>query len=247
MTFVHVHASGRFDRSPASLETALDTYVYHEHADLLTLTEVSGNPRSSTLPESQWSVVQSKDGGRKSDSAILFNNNTWTLRFQEVVPIVQGDGSILPVWAVFAVLKHESGKVVVVSSAHLPRSVEGKTGFSKVEAKRVRATLSGSQQWRQHANGLYREWDADAILLAADWNLNIKKSWVQRWFKKSAPAYDANWQGKMPVRGTLGKRIIDIALLRGLRVVSREILPHNKSSDHTPYREVLEFKGRQPQ
>src|SRR6476659_9447598 len=238
MSFVHTHASGRFDRSADSLEKALDNYVHHEQSSLLTLTEVSESPRAHTLPEQGWAVVQSEQRGRKADCAIMFDTAIWELLKKDFVLVVQGNGKILPVWAVFAILKHKpTGKVVVTSVAHMPRSVEGSTGFSAKEPARAKASVTGSQNWRRQANSFYRDYNADAILLAADWNLNIKKPWVRRYFDKTAPGYDVNWTGRLPKRGTLGRRIIDLALLRGLKVLSRRLLAHNSSSDHTAYRE----------
>jgi len=244
MNFVHVHASGRFDRSPDSLEAALDNYVYNEHADLITLTEISSKARSAKLLEKGWGHVQSPAGGRKSDSAIMYKQDTWTHLYTDYSLIVEGDGKgILPVWAAIGVFKHKAtGNVVVVSSSHMPRSVEGATGFSKSEAGRVRAAIAGANRLRNTNNKLKKSEGADAVIMAADWNMNIKREWVRKWFKQFFPYYEVNWQGKLPERGTLGKRIIDIALIKGLTVINRQILAHRSSSDHTAYKETLAFK-----
>jgi len=238
--FRHTHTSSRYDRSAQSLEAALDNYM--KDADLITLTEVASPTRSDKIKEKGWGGIWANHGGG-DDSAIAWRQSEFELVYADSTPLTNGRlaGSRTNIYAARAVLEHVSGARLVVSSVHLPASVEGRGGFKK--AQRYAVWKVCQVALRLKTNALARRFNADAVMIVADWNINIKMSWVQAWFKTNFPTYRLTWQKPFPSRGTHGRRIIDLTLIGGaLKTVKKPwLLKKDSSSDHVAYSEVLGF------
>jgi len=225
------------------------------HSSLITLTEISRDWRSATLREKGWGHFNASAGGGADDCGIAWRTDTWhrkdafarrlsTMRF----PTVPGYRPIVPTYAATALLKHvSSDKTLLVSCAHMPAHIEGHFRYPGTEQWRARkrAYTSAVDGWSTMVLNQSRRHKPDAVLVVADWNLNLKYHWVREYFHdhwKKAGLKGA-WQ-HFPTGGTHGNRIIDGSYIDGLEVTDGpELLGVVRSSDHRPYRETLKLLG----
>lgn len=248
---VHVHQSGRFDRSPASLAASIRGHI-DAGALLHTLTEVSAERREQGLRdvarEHDWGLVTGDKGGM-DDCAILWSKTIFRCVAKGTAPLADrrvaglGGGRTAAAWAVLDVA--ESGRLLVVV-AHMPRAVEGPVGF-RAHSAWVSKWKADHRALKRLWNRLAREHNASAILVTADWNINIRRRVVQAIFKALQPGMrpTLNYRA-MPTCGTHGNRIIDFSFIRGrIRVVRPPaVSPSDPSSDHRAFRQVFRLLPR---
>lgn len=242
-TFTHIHSSSRYDRSPASLEAAVNRYI--KDSDLVTFTEVEYESREKVLRKVPGWGCATGDISPRNDSGIIWDSEVWELIAEgnEVIAAVAANGQA-PVAATWAVLRHRVTKKVTVNIVfHAPSSVEGPNGFIP-RSQRVLAWWSVANGVRKLWKRLSDQYNSDGILVCADWNVNIKKAVFRGIFKTSYPSFSLVWDGKnFPKDGTHHSRIIDFSLVRGAvkRIRNPRIYRDDVSSDHQPYIETLQL------
>jgi hypothetical protein len=243
LRFNHVHASGRYDRSPKSLAVAVESYV--SKSSLITLTEVSAERREQALRDvcaaRNWSVVTGDKGGM-DDAGIMWDNAVFkkvaggTHILSGYTYDAKGGGACYAAWAV---LSAANGKKLLVLAAHQASGVETSSGLG--------GTIPRVRKWRKDTLALKRLWnrlaakhDVDAISVSCDWNVNIKRWFFRQLFKRRYPGMTRVPRKPWPARGTLGKRLIDFTFVRGaIRAGDLRVMPLNESSDHKPYIETF--------
>lgn len=241
MEIVHIHSSSRYDRSAATLWAAVQRYI--KDADLVTFTEVEYEHREAVLRRVDGWGCATGDLSPRNDAGIIWDNSVYKLVAEgnEVVAEIAANGQ-KPVAATWAVLDHrDSGKRILVIAVHAPSSVEGKDGLIP-RSQRVQAWLSVANGLRKLWQRLSKRYNTDGILVAADWNVNIKKLVFRTMFKSLYPTFSLVWSGKdFPKDGTHQSRIIDFSLIRGIlkRKNNPRIYRDDISSDHQPYIENL--------
>lgn len=234
----HVHLSTRYDRPSTRL--ALFLRVWTTRASLLTLTEVGGRRDVLKLPG--WTTLQAPRGSARGadESAILVRDRTWTIRTwwtEQLSEIPVGSRGGATVHAVFGLLEHRTGPVLLASAGHLPSGVQDGDGFA--DSKKVQTWKESLQWWARVVlqSGAY---SPDAFLVAADWNVDHRRHPWRAYIGSRFPMLHCTWTDRLPKgAGTHGNRVIDatwttlrvrrIRLLRGWRRVS----------DHRGYVETL--------
>lgn len=253
--FTHIHCSSRFDRSVASLETALDQWM--ADSTLITLTEVATGNRAQALREKGWGYYNAtQQGGRADDAAVCWRKDTWreqqhwirklTGRYRSVYQYLSG------IWTSTVLLKHTgSGHTLLVSVSHLPSGVEGLGGRHWSQADefwraRKEAYQSSMKHWSTHVRSLVRSKRPDAVMVVADWNIDLKDQWFRAYLHEHWGPLGLKhaWQDFPTAGGSLGgNRIIDGTLYSGLSTEGAHLLPRSASSDHRPYRESFTLVG----
>ena len=263
--FTHIHCSSRYDRTSASLEKAVDGW--REQSSIITLTEVANDKRGATLREQGWGYARAKKDYGRDECAVCYRKDTWALSWQGYKKL-NSRGRVFagPVCSGDALLKHkDSGHKLLITVTHMPSGVEGggggwRTSNSYWKARRE-AYLSSLENWSTHIKALKRDKKPDAIMIVADWNFNLKKTWSRNLLKDHfGSGYKQAWVrfptsgGSLhggpvaplgsPGKGT-GDRIIDGTLYSGLKVESApNLMATTASSDHRPYKERFKFASK---
>jgi hypothetical protein len=243
-SFTHTHASGRFTATPGQVEAAIDDYM--ANSDLVTVTEVDANIRARCLNEKGWHAVFG-DKGPRDDCGLAVRDTAFAL-------VKGGTETLSPLRymteaghlsdttdGAYAVLRHRNAKTVgVVVVVHMPHGMQEELRKNRITsdvAKAYRDILRGA---RRLANRLARQFSATWTMIVGDMNLNIKKSWVQAYLKQNFPNYQVNFTKPYPPRGTFMASIIDLALLRGIKVRGRPVILFRKAGfDHVGWRQIL--------
>lgn len=240
----HAHTSSRFDRSPETL-----AFFLRKHAptvDLITVTEVSAEKREASLRKVGDALgfgVVTGDKGGMDDCGIMYRLSRFSLAAKGTEHLsslkydAPGGGITYAAWAV---LTHGSHRLLVVV-AHLPSGVE-RSGGLRGSAARVKKWRADQKALRALWNKLAAEYDATAILVQADWNVDYRKATFRALFKAVQPGMTATLNPKaLPKAGTYGTRLIDIAFIRGrIKVTTRPVIqPLGASSDHRAFRQRL--------
>lgn len=237
-TFKHTHLSTRYDRPVDTLQKVLERYI--ETSDIITLTEVDSEKREKVIRSfPKWASVTGDKTGR-DDCAIMWHDDEWEVIHKETHNV--GEYMAGNIAAAYVVLKHvHSTMRIVVSVVHLPSSVQGQ---GRVVGGRAPAWFTARRRWVRRAHKLKRQHRADAILLVADWNIDLKRVWVRSLIKTLMPSYRFVWRNRAyQTIGTHGSRLIDFSVFKGkLRVHRRpDIHKITSASDHRGYDEVLAF------
>jgi len=243
--FKHTHSSGFYKGSIQALHRAVLKYA--QTAQVITLTEVATEGREDALAVPGFGVVVG-DKGLKDDSAIVYDKSVFKVIFHESYLVSHhlfklGGHLSSPLYAQNAVLEHlESGKRVVVSVCHFPSGVEGDLAHHR-HTDRVVAWHQATNNLRRRSNQLKTHFKTDASILAGDWNINFKHRWARAAIKVKFPMWKLVWSAvdRLPSRGTHGSRLIDGAVLKGLKVIAAYVDIDDNSSDHGPWSELLKF------
>jgi hypothetical protein len=229
---VHTHASQRYDRPTAAL--AADIRRHTAAADLLTVTEIQEPARARVLHRQPgWGAYTDP----RTDLGIAWDRTRWRLigrprawHLTRAYPDVYG------AWALAVVLAPRAGgRPLFVTVAHLPSAVE--------DGPRWRAGRH-PPAWRAAVNGWHRRIRAVRLrrplpaLIAADWNLDLRRPGWRRVVSSAFPAQHLTWAAPLPARGThAAGRLIDgtLTTLTG----RARLLPKTPASDHTAYSERL--------
>ncbi len=267
--FTHIHCSSRYDRPAATLESDLDGWM--DQASLITLTEITNDRRAATMREKGWAYYNAALGGGRDDCGICWDTSVWKRRSGSIVRISNNTYSRLKgrsglyLYSCSVVLRNiNSGHVLLVTTSHMPAHIQGVGGFkTNVDewAARKQAMLSGLRKWNADVREKERRAHADATLICADWNLNLKLDWVRGLLHDYwGDRYREAWQ-RFPTEGgsmkggpvaplgapgvSKGDRIIDGSLYNGLKVTEDPNLMHRAvSSDHRPYKESYRFLSK---
>lgn len=266
--FTHIHCSSRFDRSAAALEKDIDNWM--DQCSIITMTEISNDGHAQKLQEQGWGYYNAKQTQGQDECAIAWRKDRWKRTAGGVMKLnnadyYRRDGRVAdPVYSCDSVLKHtETGHKLLISVTHMPAHVEGRGGWRTTENKwqaRKAAYMSSMTNWHTHILALDAKHKPDSTMVIADWNLNLKETWIRDYMKnvwtsryKSAwvrfPTSGGSMSGGHPAPlGAPGKgygdRIIDGTLIRGLSVdIEPNLMGVVASSDHRPYKEGFQFSA----
>lgn len=247
VAFVHIHSSGRFDRSPESLKAAV--LKYQEDADVITLTEVSTGSRKKAVRDANGDAFSAVigDQGNHNDGVVVFNKSKYALVYYENHKAAnstyfrKNGHRTKPIYATIVVLREiKTDKYFVMTVIHLASSVEGDL-YHKHKTLRTISWLKTFRGAKNRTNLLKKRYKAQAAFFIADYNVNFKRAWARAVVKAVAPRYSNNWKKTAVVGGTHGNRIIDATLIKGKAVSfgGAKLYANDDSSDHRPYIETL--------
>lgn len=245
--FVHDHMGGRFTATHGQEATAIGAIL--DLTDLLTTTEIDAPDRSRCLLDPRFHTVFGNKGPR-DDCGIAVRKSRFDLLeggTRELSPLTyqtESHGQSSPTVGAYAVVKDVrltksvgTGVVVVV---HMPHGMQDALRTGQIGddvARAYRDILDGA---RRLANRLARNYHADWTIIVGDWNLDIKHVWVQLYLRARFPSFRVNFAKPYPARGTFGKGIICLAMLRGIKPQREPLLLTKRPGfDHVGWREVL--------
>jgi hypothetical protein len=218
-------------------------------SNLITLTELVGNPRIGVLKRL---IRFDHFKYERSDAAVMWRRRRFRPLHTFGIHVGETDaGARRHVWASAVALRDKKSKrKIVVSSLHLVSDVESdlyKALTEPVRPQRAADFDNMLRTWVQTVETFAANIGADEIILACDANLNYHKAWVKTYAAGiTGDTMRVTWRGHEPTgapRGTHGNRLIDWAFAtRGLRVLKIRILKQNKASDHRAFTEVLEYR-----
>jgi hypothetical protein len=244
----HLHTSGRFDRSPQSVRDDLALWLRDGAVNLITATEFAGRSRIAVLRELPgWEVYNGTERPGADDCAVVWRKDRWILvhSASKVVSTRKSyrtNGRLIPPQRVTEVLLLDrlTGRTLYVSVSHLSAHVEVSGGIR--DSLRGKVWRDATRNWARHQRQIQRQWQPTGRLLVADWNVNWKRPWFRAYVATILPAFRARWHHPWPTQGTLGNRIIDVALFTWRRLWSAGkawILSRHESSDHRAFRQQL--------
>lgn len=246
--FTFVQSSQWLPASPQVLEQGTDS-VLHKNPDIVAFTEIYTKERSARLAEHGFGSQQ-KPG---TDPGIDWLKANWKSLHAETVQVssltyysVLQKHETRPMAAAFVVLENqESGHRLLTIANHFPPHVEGHGGpggiFDPSMAPRWHATIDSIKGIQAHRRLLRKEYDIDALILTADWNLNIMRGDVRAWVHTQFPYLEPNFKPSYKGAGTLDKRVVDFSVVHGLEVVGDPKVNHIVSSDHRTVTTKLRF------
>lgn len=255
-SFTHIHCSSRFDRSAASLETALDGWM--ADSSLITLTEVATGNRAARLREKGWGHWVASEGGRSDDAGIAWEKKTWRSQEHWARKLHRGfQGLPAGLWCSDVLLKHTgSGHTLIVSCSHLPAHVNGPGGFvnirnepAQVWAARKEAYQQAMTAWSVHVRDIMRRKRPNALLVCGDFNVSFKDNWFRDYMNQHWKDLDLAlaWKHFPTEGGTLGgSRIIDGSWYHGMSTEGAVLMAHTGASDHRPYKETFTLGKTEP-
>ena len=241
---VHDHLSGRFTATHDQEEAALDAAMAHSHE--VTTTEVSANVRARCLREPGWWAVFGDKGPRddcgvagRTDRLELLEGDTEVLSDLTYVT-ERGRQSARTVGAYAVTRDHATGKVGVTVVVHMPHGMQDELRTGRIVSDVARAYRDIVKGTRRLANRLARKWEATWTMIVGDLNINIKRAWTRAYLLAQFPNFRPNWSPPYPGAGTWGPLIIDVGLLRRIRVVSGpRVQPRHAGFDHHGFEEAL--------
>lgn len=225
------HLSGKWNRSPRSLRRQLKRAA-KRGATWLTLTEVADGKRPDAVRLPGWSKAHAVDGpgGKRFDlgeCAIMARDDTWRIVKWRAYVIGPDLGPGNRIIMVMALLEHvHDGTTVLVSTSHLPSAVEGAWQGRRADQFRLAV-----DRWRRVNLAWRRAYKPDAEATVADWNLDYFRAWVVAYMADAWPGLDSPRGRLLPERGTHGRRLIDMARVRGM-VVGLTVRSPLGASDH---------------
>ena len=256
--FKHVHASGRYARTPKTLTASLDHFKALG-ASVITGTEADDPARNHAVRRwaraNGWGV-QSRTQGTPfpNDAYVVWDKTVWSLVHKEHFKTTNrtwlggADGTVTVPgqYAAYAVLEHVATKNrVVFSSTHTPSAVQSGPRWS-VNARAVASWNGSLRGWQLRTNALQDQYAAKASVISADWNVDLHNPFFRGVLKAAFPGRRLCWTGRMPAKGTFSNGdLIDASLLNGnLRVAAIDVLRDRvtvASSDHRAFIETLVF------
>lgn len=233
----HIHSSSRFDRSALSLVRAVAYYILF--ADLLTFTEVANDRRAQALRALGWRRIQMIGKPGVDECAVMFLRLKWRYVTHNVTLLSQqklANGRWL--YALTVELEHRRTKQrLLVSVTHLPAHIQGPGRIEQDAQGRI--YTAAVKTW--HNFLMVSRRPGLSIMAVADWNLDVRLSWVREWLTRMFIGLRSSWGARsrpLPEDGTHGSRLIDDTR-SNMTLYRIDLLRDDDSSDHRPYREVL--------
>ncbi|HEY0965078.1 MAG TPA: hypothetical protein VGE13_01215, partial [Candidatus Saccharimonadales bacterium] len=240
---VHLHSSGRFDRSVSQWRKDLQKFKQKYTPSVITLTETASN-RSRVISWKGWSHTN-------GETSVAWDTAVWKKTNSEIQELAPNTPSRLPSKVSIVILQDRTTKTKWLwAVTHVPASVDGGNGVFRVHDDKNSDEFIRSQvtKWKAVMRHLptiiaaslkkYNIKRQNSII-TADWNVNVAQSGWRQKMKTYFPNYKlSNPRGSAP---THGDRTIDASLVanevtasnwRGLGVIP--------SSDHNPF--VVEYK-----
>lgn len=242
--FTHIQLSGLWDASPARWQAAIDAAC--KRADIVTVTE-------STLLRfhaPHGFVLIHFEGPGRNECSILYRKemfeetgeDPWCLPVSKT-PYALGSGKIRPRIHLLGVeLRHRrTSEVVNAEVLHTPSAIEGKGGLV-AGVRRTKALTEALAAITAHRKSELR---GEASIIGGDWNLDLRKKWVQAFYRSTLRGFRNAWR-TLPKSGTHGKRVIDgVRFTKRLRVVgSSAVLAPVAGFDHRMVRTHFRFARR---
>ncbi|GAA1138246.1 hypothetical protein [Nocardioides aquiterrae] len=236
-TFTHVHASGRFDASLADVRTDWDNFRADPAVKLITATEHGSGDHDKAFDADGWK------GYRGHECVVVWRIDTfepaWEPSFGPLArkhTFNRGSNRNATTWLTTVPLRHrETGRVVMVRVCHMPASVQDGERFRASEVRKVAAWTAALARWGHRCRRFKRDHPHAAQINVADWNVDLRRRhW--RALIDAAMTQRCAWGKHLPTTGSLGRRLIDGAFIRLLRVESADVMRKGKSSDHKPVR-----------
>lgn len=254
--FGFLHTSGRYDEPPRDIVADFNTWLADAEIGLLSMTEVAKNSRYAVLRDRPgWGSYNGKERAGADDCAWGWREAEWQLLEVDVAVVstlksYRTNGTLIPPqYVVTVLLLHRlTGKTLQASLSHLPSHIqEGghlRTNSDGGLTLRALKWRDATRRWKKQQLALARRWQPSARIMVADWNFDLRVRWFRRYLANLYPAFRPTFVAPFPSTGTLGRRIIDIALVnRGLRIVQKaKILVQHKSSDHRAFKMRLAFR-----
>jgi hypothetical protein len=241
--FVHTHLSGLWDASKDRWAVVLRAAL--SGTDILTITEWTQKPLGPEWFKDHGFTLVEFTGYGREECAIAVRDTTFKVTDRWCIPISKtayalGSGKIRPrVHLAGVELEHrDSGHVLNVEVFHTPSAIEGRNSLIR-GVKRVRALMECFSAIRAHRK---TELAGEPVLLAADWNLNLKLPWVAALLKVQLRGLRSAWKRPFPKDGSHGKRLIDgVRISRKLRALGKGSRLRGRFApfDHRMVRTVL--------
>lgn len=268
-SFTHIHCSSRFDRSATDLESDEDDW--RQRASVITLTEVGNESHGRTLAEKGWGFYNAKGGHDRDECAICWDRSVWggTHQYVRRLNVQPLQGPRPWIWSCSVALKRkETGHRLLVLVTHAPAHLDTFNWDSYPHKdERTQAYWRYRKNVYQHSMTAWsklikdqtNKLRPDGVLVAADWNINLKEDWARHYLRDTFDPLQMAWVrfpteggsmsgGPVAPLGAPGKgkgdRIIDGSLYAGLSVdVDPNLMARVRSSDHRPYLEGFRFNN----
>lgn len=251
MKFTHVHTSSFYGSTVGELEKDLDRFM--KVSEIITMTEIGEPRRYASTAERGWAHYKYSVAGGRGDVAVLWDTGKFAKVWSSGKKLCnrwpnKRGGWMLGIVCTTVILKERnSGHKILVTVVHLPNGVEGRStnGYGstlKRLAERKRAYNIAINAWETHTVNVMRAQKPDIVLMAADFNLNVKKKWVRDKLAGDLKRVGVrlDWK-KFPTMGTHGHgRLIDATYSRGVKTPGSIVMGDIRSSDHHPYKTTYE-------
>lgn len=242
---------GRFDRSPDSVEDDLEVWLRDGETSLAAGTEFGNNRRRAVLEALEgWDLYNGIEVPGGDDCFAAWKTNRWQLvkKASTVISTKKSyrtNGSLIPPQRVTDVLLLDklSRRTLYLSVSHLSSHVEVEGGIR--DSLRGAVWRDATRNWARHQRRMKRQWNPTGRMLVADWNVNWKRFWFRAYIHMLMPNFKSVWRKPYPTKGTLGSRLIDVAIFNIRRLALAEkarLLTRHESSDHRSFRAVLKWR-----
>lgn len=225
------HSSSRYDRLPSVLHMQVKAWA--REGGLISFTEVADPERARALKVPGWDKAQKWERKGSAECAILSDGDDFTLRRVGTAPLTKHTFEYAPgkdralCQAVYAILQHRpTGALVLSLCVHFPSGVQDGSGWSSAWA-RVKAYRSAMRGLRNLVRNLRRRYRVHEVLIAADFNLDLRRVWVRGYLRSNFPRMHV----VRSTRGTHGPRVID-GWITTLNVAGSVRVQSTPTSDH---------------
>ena len=240
---VHLHSSGRHDRSTTKWKKGMEHIIKKNDVSVVTATEAAG--RKAAFSWNGWKST-------KAESIVAWDSAVWEVKATRVVELAPKVKFFRKVVASVAVLKHkQSGQTWMWVATHVPSSVDAGNGKFRKTSRNAPKWLSTMQHLSKKVIDWQKHYDVGRgrTVITADWNVNLThKQWrktIKKYFPSRSVATPSTYKGS----GTHGSRVIDTSLISpSAKTVSWKVLPWRNygsgkaPSDHRPVLAVYKFE-----
>lgn len=215
---------------PDAIRAAL--LLHKRNCSVITGTEATCPKWDTLLTEDGWQAFHEVGDYGRGDPWVSWDPALWTLAANWTLQLSAVTYNGRRCHAAVAVLDHKGfGRRVAFISVHFPAHLEGdmRRDRATTRTRAYRSALAGLRDLVAH---LRVEHPNIRIVLAADWNLNIRRAWVRGLLRHGLRTTGLTLVNPLPDKGTHGKRLIDWAAT-DLNSTGG-VLPHISPFDHDP-------------
>lgn len=199
-------------------------------ADVIGLTEIASKNRGNVVDDvDDWTGVRGPDGPF-GEVGFMFRDAAWRPLGHECVELGPdlGPGDLI-VAIIVAAVHVETGARALFIDKHLPADVESSW---RAMTRRVRAHIAAGRVERERIRAWRRRVKPNAIVSLGDWNVDALKAWVRAMLRAEWVGWGFGDLDDVGTHGAGKGRLIDFALLRGVRRAVQRVLPRHRHSDH---------------
>lgn len=210
------------------------------------LTEMADNDRANALSEAGdgFTLTHDESGPGKGESAILTNDKLREVIAVHLIKLTDGGGQgrfAHPTYALVVITKAPSGRVTLLTGAHLRAHIEGiwariplpdrlrvKVLFrrGKVDPG-ILEWIEAVHRWRAGVMDLSAEHHVDDIIVAPDGNVDARKKWVREMIHRAWPGLNLVFTKKPDLGSRTVGWVLTTMILVGAGKVHEQV-----SSDH---------------